>query len=114
MEVRCFKKISTPLNQDGSYSENPTSRSRSSPRIPRRSLVDLAIHVPDQSHQGPSIKRIARGRCCRLACGPDGAVLGDDRVFHVVIPETEIDEFSEKRGKDDFPLSEDTTDVAEQ
>jgi hypothetical protein len=49
-----------------------------------------------------------------LACGPDGAVLGDDRVFHVVIPETEIDEFSEKRGKDDFPLSEDTTDVAEQ
>jgi hypothetical protein len=51
--------ISTPLNQDGSCSENPTSRSRSSPRIPRRSLVDLGIQFADQSHQGPSIKRIA-------------------------------------------------------
>jgi hypothetical protein len=40
----------------------------------------------------------------------NGAVVRDDHILHLVIPETEVDEFAEKPGADDLELpSEDTT-----
>jgi hypothetical protein len=42
----------------------------------------------------------------------NGAIMRDNHVLHLVIPETEVDEFAEKPGADDLELpSEDTTRV---
>ena len=42
----------------------------------------------------------------------NGAVVRDNHILHLVIPETEVDEFAEKPGADDLELpGEDTTRV---